>query len=172
MEISQMTTDRKKRNNNNTRKRIRGVLCTLFSFVLFSCLEKDAYSQFHAIKNMEWGTKDTLTFQSQLTDTLRNYLIELEIRKDVKYPYRDLWLEIAIQQDSVIQRCDTLHLFLSDKHGRPMGTGFGTLYQQSDTLGQNFMPDNSHPYLIKVRHLMSDDFLYGISDVGIRISKK
>lgn len=172
MEISQMRTDRKKRNNNNIRKGILGVLCTLFSFVLSSCLNKDVYSQYQSIKGMEWATNDTLIYESVFTDTLVTHLIELEIRKDVKYPYKDLWLEIAVQQDSVIQLCDTLHLLLSDKNGRSIGTGFGTLYQQSDTLGRNFIPHNSKPYYLKVRHLMSDDFLYGISDVGIRISKK
>ncbi|MGL4332317.1 MAG: gliding motility lipoprotein GldH [Bacteroidales bacterium] len=171
MEISQMTTDRKIK-NNNTRKGITGVLCTLFSFILSSCLSNDAYSEYRSIKGMEWGTNDTLLFEAQLTDTLVAHLIELEIRKDVKYPYKDLWLEIAVQQDSATQLCDTLHLFLSDKNGRALGTGFGTLYQQSDTLGRNFVPHNSKPYFLKVRHLMSDDFLYGISDVGIRISKK
>ncbi|MGL5786678.1 MAG: gliding motility lipoprotein GldH [Bacteroidales bacterium] len=171
MEISQMRTDRKIKNKEFIKKGL-GVLCTLFSFVLCSCLNNDVYSEYQSLKDMAWGSKDTLVFATAFQDTLQTHSVEILIRKDVKYPYKDLWMEVAILQDSVRYECDTLHIFLSDKNGRALGTGFGTLYQKSDTLSMRFVPRNSQPYFLKVRHLMTDDYLYGISDVGIRVSKR
>lgn len=171
MEISQMRTDRKIKNKHFL-KRGLGVLCTLFSFMLCSCLNNDVYSEYRSIKDMAWGVNDTLIFENAFEDSLQVHAVEILIRKDVKYPYKDLWMEVSIQQDSVQQECDTMHIYLSDKNGRALGTGFGTLYQKSDTLSMRFVPLNSHPYFLKVRHLMTDDYLYGISDIGIRVSKR
>lgn len=156
--------------NNFLLYSIKGMLCILFICFVYACQPKDIFFDYHTFNKMQWGRKDTVCFKRQFEDSLKRYPIILEIRKDVKYPYQDLWIEFQIiENDSVCISTDTIHLHLNDLNGKPIGTGFGTLYQQTDTIDPNFRALNSSEKTFKIRHLMSDEYLYGISDIGLHV---
>ncbi|MGL5636569.1 MAG: gliding motility lipoprotein GldH [Bacteroidales bacterium] len=162
-----MRTKTKKRNNFLSYL-IKGMLCILFICFAYACQPKEVFFQYHSFDQMQWSRKDTIVFNEQFSDSLKKYPIVLETRKDVKYPYKDLWIEVKIMDnDSVCMQTDTIHLFLNDHNGKPIGKGFGTLYQQSDTIFPDFRPLNSSAKNFRIRHLMEDEYLYGISDIGI-----
>lgn len=168
--VQEQMKTRIKRKNNFLLYPIKGMLCILFICFGYGCQRKEVFFQYHSFDQMQWGRKDTVIFNQQFEDSLRKYPVILETRKDVKYPYKDLWIEVKIMDnDSVCMQTDTIHLFLNDPNGKPIGKGFGTLYQQSDTIYPLFRPLNSSEKTFRIRHLMEDEFLFGISDIGIHI---
>ncbi|GAA6340129.1 hypothetical protein I090019C5_13670 [Phocaeicola massiliensis] len=95
------------------------------------------------------------------------------IRHQESYPYRDLWMNISTNvKDTSTYTTDTLQLFLADKTGNWNGNGPGGLYQFTKLYTPSFtIAQDSASRNIRIVHIMTDNPLKGISDVGIRLEK-
>lgn len=101
------------------------------------------------------------------------YKMTIGIRHQENYPYRDLWLGISQSaKDTLTYSTDTLQLFLADETGNWNGDGPGGLYQFTRLYTPSFtIAQDSASRSIRIVHIMTDNPLKGISDVGIRLEK-
>jgi gliding motility-associated lipoprotein GldH len=93
------------------------------------------------------------------------------IRNQSNYPYQDF--NVMLQHnmpDSTQWRSFKLNFTLADEDGQWNGAGWAGLYQSSLSLGRVHV--HSGTYTFKVIHEMPDEYLKGISDIGILIRKE
>lgn len=129
------------------------------------------YSYLHT-PGKGWTKKDTLVFPVPVADSLKPYKVRVEIRNQAFYPYEDLYLLISHNtEDSTIFITDTMRYALADKSGKWVGTGLGTLYQNSFSY-YKFIPPHPGKYVFKVTHGMKDEALQGITDIGLKVDRE
>lgn len=135
----------------------------LFLFVLLvSCQESTYHYSYQPVHPTGWKKTDTLLFQldSPLVNKQAS-LCQIGIRHKDTYKYRDLWLTV---------NQDTVHLYLADSTGNWLGNGIGELRQIM--LPISFNPQGDSIKEIRITHIMQDNPLPGIHDIGIRIDGK
>lgn len=134
--------------------------------LLLSC--GDLFHQFRSV-GTSWSQCDTLAFTyPSAVDVPTRSAVDIELRNNDQYPYKEILLRIELRSqllnNSVV---DTLLCQLYSDNGTPQGSTAGILRQTSfplDTI--DILPNDT--LTIKVSHLMCDDNVRGISDVGIR----
>lgn len=120
-----------------------------------------------------WNVDDTLTFTLPPNLLQAHYQLQVELRNSDDYPYKDIWLSVSNNfRDSLKFDTDTLHLYLSDATGRWINsTTAGSFFQSAFPLNKPFtlqMP--SHSTQVRITHIMQQNPLPGITDVGIKLS--
>lgn len=161
---------------------------------LTACHTDTVYHIYQPVSEEGWNKKDTLIYM--LPDSLAAgcYQLELDVRHTGNYPYRDIWLEMAFERrkpqdfsadmpdrdsldipeqdipvDTMMWVRDTVHLYLADEQGRWLNGGtIGSLYQFRATTGK-FCLTNKDGKTFRIVHIMKDNPLQGIHDIGIRI---
>lgn len=156
------------------RKR-KGILkkCIFSLFVasiFMACDKQVVYHTFHTMPIQGWQAKDTLIFSTQLPDSNRLYHIFVEVRNRNNYPYQDLPILLYCNNaaNQIIQS-DTLELTLASKEGVWLGNGWGGLYQSASS-AVTFHSQQAGELSFKIVHLLRDEYLPGIHDVGIKIT--
>ena len=92
--------------------------------------------------------------------------MEIGIRHKDSYLYRDIWLSIH-QHEQV----DTVHLYLANENGNWKGNGIGEMRLYTEELPIQVLPKDSI-HTIQITHIMEDETLKGIHDIGICIKEK
>lgn len=146
-------------------------LCALF--LLNACHTDTRYHVYQAVSGKEgWDKSDSLAFHLPVGISSGEYRMEIGLRHTGEYPYRDIWLSVTQSEgDSLPLRTDTLHICLADEKGHWMQNGaVGRLYQHvyvSDEL--IIFSADSIDRIFRITHLMRQNPLPGVSDVGIRL---
>ena len=95
--------------------------------------------------------------------------LRVEARTDASYRYKNLVIraEYLNMNDSLLA-CDTLPITVYGDDGRRVGATAGMLYQQeSGVIKPNVLFKDS--VVIRLYHLMPDDTLKGVHNVGVRL---
>ena len=142
-----------------------GIICLLFS--LAACDNQTIYHTYQNLSIEGWKKTDTLKYQLPAQLAGKQYDLEVGLRHTENYPYQDIWMEILYPL-SPDRHPDTLHITLADKQGNWKGNGTSSnLYQYTSPHHPvTFSPSDS---MIQIVHIMRDEPLKGISDVGIRL---
>lgn len=145
------------------------IVCLL----LAACNSNTVYHSYQSIPTMGWSKGDTLVYTLPTSIPTGTYKMTIGIRHQENYPYRDLWLGISQSaKDTLTYSTDTLQLFLADETGNWNGDGPGGLYQFTRFYTPSFtIAQDSASRSIRIVHIMTDNPLKGISDVGIRLEK-
>lgn len=127
------------------------------------------FSMYHDIDSTGWQYGDTLKYTFVPADSVVTGDMALSLRHTNDYIYSNIFLEVTIT-DSLTSRCDTLAVTLADDFGRWHGRGIGTDFQITDTIarGATFR----RPVNIGVRHIMRDEVLPEVEQVGISFVEK
>lgn len=152
---------------------LKNNLAWLPAILLAACQNDTAYHSYKPIPTNGWGKSDTLAYTLPASIPAGNYEVKIGIRYQEAYPYRNLWLGISHPaQDTSACVTDTLQLFLADETGRKTGNGLCGLYQ-CELDYQTSLPIRTEgsAYTFRIVHIMTDNPLTGINDIGIRISK-
>lgn len=149
--------------------RLSSLLLLLVAMVSLSSCDGVLYHKFNTV-GCEWHRGDTLSFvlcNPVFQESCCAADIELRCTKD--YPYNDLWLYVDImRRDSSFIYSDTLQ-FMIYEEGRIKGATAGLMYQTSSHL-QVIVCVPYDTLTVRVVHIMDDDILPGVSDVGFRLS--
>ncbi len=138
--------------------------------VLTACAGTEGYhGDFRNISPEGWDYNDKITFIPELTDSVFDGALAVAIRHTNDYIYSNIYIEVAVK-DSIGQRRDTFNIALADEFGRWYGRGIGTDYQLSDTVYPSIRLHS--PAMITVRHIMRNDKLQDIQQIGITLDKK
>lgn len=131
----------------------------LILLLTVSCQKNTIYHSFQPVNSTGWNKSDTLTFSLEEAFITSSYQYEIGIRHKDSYKYRDIWLTI---------NQDTLHLYLADSKGNWKGSGIGEIRQLTYPIKLHSLPQDSIQEL-RITHIMQDNPLYGIHDIGLKI---
>lgn len=127
------------------------------------------YSSYHDIDPAGWRYGDTLRYNFVPRDTVVTGGLVVSLRHTNDYIYSNIFLEVTVA-DSVGSRRDTLAITLADDFGRWYGRGIGTDFQVSDTVAADMTLHR--PVNIGVRHIMRDEVLADIEQIGVSFVEK
>lgn len=141
--------------------------------LLAACQSNTVYHSYQPIPVDGWAKSDTLVYALPASVPAGEYELEIGIRYQDSYPYRNIWLEISHNtQDTLQYATDTVQLFLADELGNKIGNGPGGLYQCSLPYKSGFLlKQEGNIRTLRIVQIMKDNPLKGISDIGIQISK-
>lgn len=133
----------------------------LVLFLTVSCQRNTIYHSFQPVNPTGWDKNDTLTFLLPEALITSSYQYEIGIRHKDSYKYKDIWLTI---------NQDTLHLYLAEPKGNWKGSGIGEMRQLTYPIKLHSLPQDSIKEL-RITHIMQDNPLYGIHDIGLKIKE-
>ena len=143
----------------------------LLNILLISCSKKELFSEFRSFHDSEWSRQEIVRFEVPMQDTLSLFEVFLEIRSNNDYPFQNIWLFIDYQNPEGKVRSDTLQAELADIYGKWYGKGI-SLYSYSFPYDLNARYPEPGTYVYTICQGMREEPLRGISDIGLRITKK
>lgn len=152
--------------------RHNAILLYLMLMLLTSCEHDSVYHQFRHIPDGGWTTKDTLSFDVEVDSThTALYQLSIETRNRGDYPYKNLFLQVSNNaKNSAVFVTDTVRYVLADKEGHWLGMGISNLYQMAHSYKSIKLPLRKGHILFKIKPIMTDSALAGISDIGLKLS--
>ena len=147
-----------------------GLVGILTLLLLVSCLSKSKQiHSYRSIPNQTWVWGDTLLYNCQLSDLLARYQLTIEFRHNDHYPFQNLALWYSISPTNEAAICsDTLNFMLCNEQGQWRGRKWSNLFEGSIPASTFTIP-HSGEYTIRLLHIMRNDTLTGLYDLGVRI---
>lgn len=150
------------------------VICilSLVSCILYlsSCTTVDLYEKNVAIPGHEWKSSFKPEIRFTITDTASLYQLMLVLRHNEKYNFNNIWINLYSQPPG-----DTLHkapyeLQLATNEKGWLASGMDDIYEHRLKLTDNIMLKRGE-YKFIVEHIMREDPLLNVMNVGIRLEK-
>ena len=138
---------------------------------IISCTHKEIFFTYHSFASSEWSRDNPAVFNVKIDDNFQAYNLSVEIRNSDDYPFSNIWLFIDCNAPDGKQRTDTIGADLADIYGKWYGKGL-SLYNLSIPYETSFLFPDTGTYIYSIRQGMREDPLRGISDIGLKVSKK
>ncbi len=146
------------------------IFIILLLFFASSCGKQTIYD--HNVEiNGPWKSADKALFDIDITDTINQYNVYLNIRNTVDYDYSNLYLFIRTEFPNKYVIVDTAEIFLADMNGNWLGKGFGEIKDLQVLFRKNGRFARKGIYHISFEQAMRNTELNGIKSVGIRIER-
>ena len=100
----------------------------IIATLLISCDSNRLYEKNISIDNDMWSLEQILNFDFENTDTISDVNLILNIRHSNIYPFSNLWVFINTLSPSGEKQVDTLETTLSQKDGKWLGDGLGSVW--------------------------------------------
>lgn len=150
-------------------KCLRSSTLLLLSIVLYTaCTERELYNHYANIPASGWEIQDNKTFTIDVPSQ-GYYDIDMFVRHNSEYKYRNLWLFVDHINPDSTQTTDTINIELADHYGRWNGRGWGAFRQIEHPISHVQKLD-SGIYTIKITQAMREYNLKGIANVGVKVA--
>jgi len=145
--------------------------------ILFSCTNKD-YA-FLEYKNLDgsWHKNDTLKFQFAPKDTIQSFNVYIQLRNNLDYEFRNIYLISSIVFPNGKVVVDTLEYPMAYPDGEFMGKGANVI-ENKLWLKENVTFNEEGEYIFKLQQSVRKTGetealteLNGILDVGIQVEE-
>lgn len=147
----------------------------ILAFICFTglcaCQPGVVFHAFRSVPTTGWRADDTLCFYLALPDSTATYILSVELRHQLDYPYTDLPVSITAStaSDSILS-ADTLCIPVADGQGNRTGIGWGDL-RVTVSPPLRLSAGGSDTLQLTLRPALGDSILPGVNDVGICIEK-
>ena len=138
---------------------------------LLSCTDGTIYHQYAAIDKDGWNKYAAAVFKADISDTVGDYNVIIDIRHRTDYPYQNLHLFVYSYSPDSVMMGDTLNCFLADNQGRWVGKGISSTKNLPILYLHNIKFPTPGVYTFEIKQGMRDDMLRGINDIGLSIQK-
>jgi gliding motility-associated lipoprotein GldH len=138
---------------------------------LVSCSHNEIFFEYHSFKKGGWDRNDVAVYHVNINDTTDLFDVSFEIRNNNDYPFRNIWLFVDFQIPEGSVRTDTIGANLADVYGKWYGKGI-SLYSLTIPYETSARFPQKGTYTYAIRQGMRENPLKGISDIGLKISKK
>lgn len=144
----------------------------LFFLLLFACNSGVVFEKNKSIDAEGWYYEDVVSFSHSFKDTTQLYDIFLNVRNNNEYPYRNfiVFFETEFPDGRIFR--DTIEAVLADRAGNWTGKGFGNIKTNSYHFRRNVWFPLEGEYFFRIEQAMREEYLKGITDIGIRIERK
>lgn len=143
----------------------------LSSVIIISCTRGDVYTDSRQITEYSWHKNNELKLEADIQDTISAFDINLVIRTNNNYPYRNIFLFITTLSPAGQSITDTVEYYLADEKGNWYGSGLGDVNDLSVPFKNNVIFPQSGIYTFNIKQGMREVKLEGVTDIGIRIKK-
>ena len=145
----------------------------IFILLLFlaSCSNNEVFFEYHSFKRSGWDRHSAAVYPVHINNTADLFDISLEIRNNNDYLFRNIWLFVDFQTPESHVRTDTISVDLADVYGKWHGKGI-SLYSLVIPYKTSVRFPQKGVYTYSVRQGMRENPLKGISDIGLKVSKK
>lgn len=136
---------------------------------LYGCRHVDLYERLQNIEKAAWSEQQTPSFTFDITDTVASYNVYVVVRHTNQYGYRNVWLNVGLQQpgDTLRQQPFEVQLAAADNW---LGTGMDDIFEHRALLFSRPVHFNkAGPITFTLQHIMRQDPLPGIMQIGIRV---
>jgi len=148
-----------------------------FSFIAFlslitaftGCKQLALYERLQNIQQAAWNDQQIPSYTFDITDTTAAYNVYVVIRHTNQYPYRNIWLNVGLQQpgDTIRHQPFELQLAATDSW---LGTGMDDVYEHRASLFRQPVHFNkSGPVTFTLQQIMRQNPLPGVMQAGIRV---
>ena len=133
--------------------------------LLVSCSNENIiFNDYVDIENTQLSFKDTIVFQTKITDTINPHNIFLQLRTSTDYKWSNMFVFSEIYFPNNKTRTDTFEVFLMDKKA-------GIVANFNHSLYKNIKFPIKGDYKFKLIQAMRDTILKDVMSVGIKITK-
>lgn len=147
----------------------------LISSVLFisSCATVDVFEKNVAIPNHAWSSKFIPEISFDISDTASLYNIFVVVRHTDAYRYKNIWMNLTIQQPDNSSKTEKLEMQLATDSKGWLGTGMDDIFEHrvAVTTLQRPVSLKKGTYRFKLANVMREDPLEHVMNVGIRVEK-
>ena len=138
---------------------------------IMSCSHKEVFFEYRSFPNAEWNRSDIAGFNVKIDDKSQAYDISIELRNNDSYSFSNIWLFVDYKMPDGKSRTDTVSADLADVYGKWYGKGI-SLYSLSIPFETSVLFPDTGIFVYAIRQGMREDPLKGISDIGLKVSKK
>jgi gliding motility-associated lipoprotein GldH len=151
---------------------IQFIACSIF---LSACTDIDLYEKVAAIPDHQWKGSFKPSFTFEIQDTTVPYQVYVILRHNEKYNYNNIWVNLHTKSpDSTISKAQ-YELPLANTEKGWLGTGMDDLYEHRIALtpiNQRFYFKKAGTYTFTLEHVMREEPLENVMNIGLRIEKK
>lgn len=148
--------------------------------LLAGCDTVDLYERTVAIKGQAWASSQKPQFRFDIKDTTAAYNLYVLVRHSARYHYNNIWINVATQDPDGKASRVQYELPLAGKSGADgqlqwLGSGMDDIYEHRialTPLDQTFQFRKAGTYTFTIEHLMREDPLEQVLNIGLRIEKK
>jgi len=150
------------------------LLFLLTGILLNACsVRTDLFEKNVAIPDHSWSKNFKPEITVNIEDTLSRYHIYAVIRHTDAYRYKNLWMNVGIQNPAGETNSHQLDLQLATDDKGWLGSGMDDIYEQRIriTSAENPVPLHAGTYKFTLQQTMREDPLENVMNAGIRIEK-
>ena len=127
----------------------------------------------HSYKSLPtegWFRRDTICFDLPKVEENINGNLIIGLRTTSHIGINEVVLAVEqCNEAGEVSRCDTIHYPLTDAEGKSLGEGVNILQYETEPL--SFCMQKSKQGRVRIHHLMTQETLIGITEIGIKIMK-
>lgn len=147
-------------------------LVLISSVVVFvSCQPINLFEQNTIYPEHQWPSKQSNTYQFNVTDSTALYNVYFVIRHHNAYHYKNIWLQVSLQAAGDSVHTQMVNLNLAEDLKGWLGAGMGDLFDHRIALFGAPMRFKNGLQTISLQHIMREDPLQSILSTGIRVEK-
>ena len=143
------------------------------SFLVSSCQTVDLYEKNVSIPKHEWNSSFKPQFRFDIKDTSAAYDIFIVLRHNEKYNWNNIWLELTtkVPGDTAVRK-EKYELGLANNNGW-LGAAMDDIYEQRVRITPGTgVALKKGEYEFTIAHIMREDPLQNIMNIGLRVEKK
>lgn len=139
--------------------------------ILFSaCNNNVVYDENKEVDQQAWKTIDKLYYEVDITDTIKDYKLAINIRNAIEYPYSNIFFYMnTILPNGKVTKCDTIECYLAYPDGTWKGKGSSKIRDNRFWIAKNIKFEQKGKYTFELRQATIDSTLKGICDVGLHL---
>lgn len=144
------------------------------TFLLSSCQTIDLYEKTVPIPKHAWNSSFKPEFRFIIKDTTVPYRVFITLRHTDQYTYNNIWVNLSTQAPGDTLQKVQYELPLASREGW-LGSGMGDIYDHRIAItppNQDLYFRRSGEYVFTLEHIMRQDPLLHVLDVGLRLEKK
>lgn len=148
----------------------RTILFPLISLSMIACTDGTFLHSYKPLPAEGWDIRDTITFDIPQVQEDLDATLYIGLRTKTNIGIRDIMLAVEqSNEDAIVWRCDTVRYPLTDAEGNALNKGVNM--HQYETLQIPCYLKKGKQGTIRIHHLMSNEVLTGITEVGIKIEE-
>ncbi len=142
---------------------------------LASCQTIDLYEKNVPIPGHQWQSSFKPEFSFSIKDTSSPYQLYIVLRHNEKYNWNNLWVNLEAQMPGTEKQIFKLELPLATNDKGWLGIAMDDLYEHRIPLlldPEKFNFRRAGDYHFTIQHIMREDPLQHVMNIGLRIEKK
>lgn len=143
------------------------IFIAYLSLVLFSCKNKEVYSNELNCENDQWDMKNPLKAQFMINDSTKLYDIGISLIHSDEYPFQNIYLRVDDDFSGKLN-VDTVNINLSDEYGKWIGKGTNEKKIQT-LLRKSFKFHKNGNYNIKIEQFTRNEILKNIRKIEFSV---